>query len=61
MVVCCLCVFQAQANTLTCIERIIENLDKTEILDHVLPMLLKAKLGEPLVLVPAMSEYFLDS
>lgn len=48
---------QAQANTLTCVERIIENLDKAEILDHVLPMLLNAKLGEPLVLVPAMSEF----
>lgn len=46
-----------QSNTLLCIERIIDNLDKSDILDHVLPIMLQAKLGEPLVLMPILRIY----
>ena len=46
-----------QSNTLLCIERIVDNLDKSDILDHVLPILLQAKLGEPLVLMPILRIY----
>lgn len=46
-----------QSNTLLCIERIVDNLDKGDILDHVLPILLQAKLGEPLVLMPILRIY----
>lgn len=46
-----------QSNTLNCIERIVDNLEKEEILDHVLPILLSAKLEEPLVLLPVIRIY----
>ncbi|RWS28073.1 SCY1-like protein 2 [Leptotrombidium deliense] len=49
--------FQVQGTTLNCIERVIDNLQKTEILDDVLPMLLKAKLTEPLILMPVLRIY----
>ncbi len=48
---------QVQANALVCIERVIDNLEKTEILDDVLPMLSKAKLQDPAILMPIMREY----
>ncbi|XP_015792718.1 SCY1-like protein 2 isoform X2 [Tetranychus urticae] len=48
---------QIQANTLNCIERVLDNLEKTEILDEVLPILSKAKLTEPIVLMPVVRIY----
>jgi hypothetical protein len=48
---------QVQANALVCIERVIDNLEKTEILDDVLPMLSKAKLQDPAILMPIIREY----
>lgn len=46
-----------QSNTLLCIERIVDNMDKSDILDHVLPILLQAKVSEPLVLLPVLRIY----
>jgi hypothetical protein len=46
-----------QANALVCIERVIDNLEKTEILDDVVPMLSKAKLQDPAILMPVIREY----
>lgn len=48
---------QVQANALSCIEKVIDNLEKTEILDDVLPMLSKAKLHDPTILMPVIREY----
>jgi hypothetical protein len=48
---------QVQANALVCIERVIDNLEKTEILDDVVPMLSKAKLQDPAILMPVIREY----
>lgn len=51
---------QIQSETLNSIERVLDELEKTEILDEVLPMLNKAKLTEPIVLIPAVSKYLLS-
>ncbi|XP_054169221.1 SCY1-like protein 2 [Oppia nitens] len=48
---------RVQANALICVERVIDNLDKTEILDDVLPMLSKAKLYDPFILMPVIRMY----
>lgn len=48
---------QAQAISLGCLERLMENLDKNEIATHIMPILLSAKLGEPLVLMPVIRKY----
>lgn len=50
-----LSLLQVQANALSCIERVLDQLEKTEILDHVLPILIRARLSEPEVLAPAIS------
>lgn len=46
-----------QANALSCIERVIDSLEKTEILDDVLPLLSKAKIQDPAILLPVVSKY----
>ncbi|KAM7294094.1 SCY1-like protein 2 [Ixodes scapularis] len=46
---------KVQANALTCIEKIIDKLEKTDILDEVLPMLGKAKLQDPAILMPVVN------
>ncbi|XP_067120668.1 SCY1-like protein 2 isoform X3 [Centruroides vittatus] len=51
------CIIQVQANALTCVEKIIDKLEKTDILDEVLPMLGKAKLQDPIILVPVVRIY----
>ncbi|GIY49723.1 hypothetical protein CEXT_570501 [Caerostris extrusa] len=43
-----------QANALTCIEKIIDKLEKTDILDEVMPMLAKAKIQDPAILMPVV-------
>ncbi|XP_022244432.1 SCY1-like protein 2 [Limulus polyphemus] len=48
---------KVQANALTCVEKIIDKLEKTDILDEVLPMLNKAKLQDPAVLMPVVRIY----
>ncbi|KAM7294065.1 hypothetical protein ISCGN_023606 [Ixodes scapularis] len=48
---------KVQANALTCIEKIIDKLEKTDILDEVLPMLGKAKLQDPAILMPVVRIY----
>ncbi|XP_076315825.1 SCY1-like protein 2 [Tachypleus tridentatus] len=48
---------KVQANALTCVETIIDKLEKSDILDEVLPMLNKAKLHDPTVLMPAIRIY----
>ncbi|GFY04017.1 SCY1-like protein 2 [Trichonephila clavipes] len=48
---------QVQAIALTCVERIIDKLEKTNILDEVLPMLGKAKLQDPAILMPVVRIY----
>ncbi|XP_022258861.1 SCY1-like protein 2 isoform X1 [Limulus polyphemus] len=50
-------VIQVQANALICIEKIIDKLEKTDILDEVLPMLNKAKLQDPAILLPVVRIY----
>ncbi|XP_076341084.1 SCY1-like protein 2 [Tachypleus tridentatus] len=50
-------VVHVQANALMCIEKIIDKLEKTDILDEVLPMLNKAKLHDPLILMPVVRIY----
>lgn len=49
---------QAQAISLGCLERLMENLDKNEIANHIMPILLNAKLGEPLVLMPVIRKFY---
>ncbi|XP_035225576.1 SCY1-like protein 2, partial [Stegodyphus dumicola] len=48
---------KVQANALTCIEKIIDKLEKTDILDEVLPMLSKAKIQDPAILMPVVRIY----
>ncbi|XP_076372839.1 SCY1-like protein 2 [Tachypleus tridentatus] len=48
---------KVQANALTCVEKIIDKLEKTDILDEVLPMLNKAKLQDPAILMPVVRIY----
>ncbi|XP_070396311.1 SCY1-like protein 2 isoform X4 [Dermacentor albipictus] len=48
---------KVQANALICIEKIIDKLEKTDILDEVLPMLGKAKLQDPAILMPVVRIY----
>ncbi|XP_076331085.1 SCY1-like protein 2 [Tachypleus tridentatus] len=48
---------KVQANALTCIEKIIDKLEKPDILDEVLPMLNKAKLQDPAILMPVVRIY----
>ncbi|GFY67095.1 SCY1-like protein 2 [Trichonephila inaurata madagascariensis] len=48
---------QVQAIALTCVEKIIDKLEKTNILDEVLPMLGKAKLQDPAILMPVVRIY----
>lgn len=38
-------------------EKIIDKLEKTDILDEVLPMLGKAKIQDPMILMPVVSKY----
>ena len=45
---------QTQSNALICIEKVIDNLNKTEILDEVLPMLISARSSDPVVLTPLL-------
>lgn len=45
---------QSQAFSLACLERLMDNLDKNEIANYLMPTLLNAKLGEPLVLMPVI-------
>ncbi|GBO02780.1 hypothetical protein AVEN_266671-1, partial [Araneus ventricosus] len=45
---------KVQANALTCIEKIIDKLEKTDILDEVMPMLSKAKIQDPAILMPVV-------
>ncbi len=51
-----LCSAQIQINILMCIEKVIENLDKTEILDDVLPMIMRARTQDASVLIIVISE-----
>lgn len=39
-----------------CIEKVIENLDKTEILDDVLPMIMRARTQDASVLIIVISK-----
>ncbi|KAF8790362.1 SCY1-like protein 2 isoform X2 [Argiope bruennichi] len=48
---------QVQMIALHCVEKIIDKLEKTNILDEVLPMLGKAKLQDPAILMPAIRIY----
>ncbi|CAL1266831.1 unnamed protein product [Larinioides sclopetarius] len=48
---------KVQANALTCIEKIIDKLEKTDILDEVMPMLSKAKIQDPAILMPVVRIY----
>ncbi|EEC12565.1 protein kinase domain-containing protein ppk32, putative [Ixodes scapularis] len=52
---------KVRANALTCIEKIIDKLEKTDILDEVLPMLGKAKLQDPAILMPVVTSSSPDS
>lgn len=52
---------QVQANALTCIEQVMDKLEKTDTLDQVLPMLEKAKVQDPAILMPVVREYSLLS
>lgn len=52
---------QVQANALTCIEQVMDKLEKTDTLDQVLPMLEKAKVQDPTILMPVVREYFSTS
>ncbi|OQR70061.1 SCY1 protein 2-like [Tropilaelaps mercedesae] len=48
---------QVQANALTCIEQVMDKLEKTDTLDQVLPMLEKAKVNDPAILMPVVRIY----
>ncbi|XP_022253725.1 SCY1-like protein 2 [Limulus polyphemus] len=48
---------KVQANALICIEKVIDKLEKTDILDEVLPMLNKARLQDPTILMPVVRIY----
>ncbi|GFV90219.1 transposable element Tcb2 transposase [Trichonephila clavipes] len=48
---------KVQANALTCIEKIIDKLEKTDILDEVMPMLSKATIQDPTILMPVVRIY----
>ncbi|CAL1271739.1 unnamed protein product [Larinioides sclopetarius] len=48
---------KVQAIALQCVEKIIDKLEKTNILDEVLPMLGKAKLQDPAILMPVVRIY----
>ncbi|KAG8195910.1 hypothetical protein JTE90_001145 [Oedothorax gibbosus] len=48
---------KVQSNALMCIEKIIDKLEKTDILDEVLPMLSKAKIQDPAILMPVVRIY----
>lgn len=48
--------YQIQINILMCIEKVIENLDKTEILDDVLPMIMRARTQDASVLIIVISK-----
>ncbi|XP_028966958.1 SCY1-like protein 2 [Galendromus occidentalis] len=48
---------QVQANALTCIEQVMDKLEKTDTLDQVLPMLEKAKVQDPTILMPVVRIY----
>ncbi|XP_022248473.1 SCY1-like protein 2 [Limulus polyphemus] len=50
-----------QANALICIEKVLDKLEKTDILDEVLPMLNKAKLQDPAILMPVVTSSSPDS
>jgi SCY1-like protein 2 len=52
---------KVQSNALLCIEKVIDTLEKGEILDDVLPMLLNAKVSEPIILMPVISKHRLLS
>ena len=45
---------QVQANALTCIEQVMDKLEKTDTLDQVLPMLERAKVQDPAILMPVV-------
>lgn len=46
---------QIQITILMCIEKVIENLDKTDILDDVLPMIMRARTQDASVLIIVIS------
>ncbi|CAM1318602.1 Uncharacterised protein g6973 [Pycnogonum litorale] len=48
---------KVQATALACLEKIIDKLEKKDILDEVLPMLARAKLQDPAILMPVVSIY----
>lgn len=47
---------KVQINILICIEKVISSLDKTEILEEVLPILLRAKITDASVLIIVISK-----
>ncbi|XP_022686618.1 SCY1-like protein 2 [Varroa jacobsoni] len=48
---------KVQANALTCIEQVMDKLEKNDTLDQVLPMLEKAKVNDPAILMPVVRIY----
>lgn len=46
------------ANVLQCVERILDRLDKSQIIDEVLPMLYEIRLSDPEIILRVVREYF---
>lgn len=48
------------ANVLQCVERILDKLDKSQIIDEVLPMLYEIRLSDPEIILRVVREYFMS-
>lgn len=46
------------SNVLQCVERILDKLDKSQIIDEVLPMLYEIRLSDPEIILRVVREYF---
>jgi SCY1-like protein 2 len=46
------------ANVLQCVERILDKLDKSQIIDEVLPMLYEIRLSDPEIILRVVRKYF---
>lgn len=49
------------SNVLSCVERTLDRLDKSQIIDEVLPLLYEVRLSDPQIILRVVSEYKITS